>query len=327
MSLLSVENLQVSLKTPRGPVVTVRDVNFSLGHGETLGIVGESGCGKSMTALAIIGLLPDSAETRGRAVLNGRDLLGLEERDMCRIRGNEIAMIFQEPMTSLNPLHPIGRQVAEPLIRHGKLSKGAARDTAVELLERVGITDARRRIGHYPHQLSGGQRQRVMIAIALGCEPKLLIADEPTTALDVTIQSQILDLLNDLVDETGMALILISHDLGVIGETVAEVVVMYGGQVVEQAPTETLFRDMAHPYTRGLFDAMPSLEADRATDLKTIPGVVPDAGEVPDGCIFADRCEYVVERCRLDRPRLEAIGPGHRAACIRLDAARLGARR
>ena len=268
-----------------------------------------------MTALAIMGLLPQGARADGRVVHEGRDLLELGEEDWCRIRGNAISMVFQEPMTSLNPLHPIGRQIGESLRLHREMSGPDAEREAIRLLERVGIAQARRRLAAYPHQLSGGQRQRVMIAIALSCDPDVLIADEPTTALDVTTQRQVLDLLDELVEERDMAMILISHNLGMIGERAHDVAVMYGGRVVETAPTERLFNALAHPYTRGLFGAMPVVGQESGERLAAIRGTVPDLVDLPPGCSFAPRCPQAMARCRGSPPSLDAIGPAHRVAC------------
>jgi len=324
MTLLNVENLTVTLATSAGPARAVRNIGFSLDRGQSLGIVGESGCGKSMTALALMRLLPENGIVEGRIDIEGDSLLALSEQDMCSVRGNRIAMIFQEPMTSLNPLHTIGRQVTEPMILHQAMTLGDARAEAVRLLERVGIAAAAQRLEAYPHQLSGGQRQRVMIAMALSCKPDILIADEPTTALDVTIQGQILDLIGDLVSETGMALILISHDLGVIAETVDRVMVMYGGAGVESGPTAAVFRHLAHPYTQGLFAAVPKLGGGRVsgarTKLATIPGTVPELIHLPEGCTFADRCPLVVDACATSAPGVEAIegDPDHQVACLKL---------
>jgi peptide/nickel transport system ATP-binding protein len=320
MALLEVEDLVVRLATASGPVDAVRGVGFSLERGDTLGLIGESGSGKSMTVLALLGLLPEGAQVFGRVRFEGRDLIGLDEDGLCRIRGDRIGMIFQEPMTALNPLHTIGHQVAEPLVLHRGVSGAAARKSALELLDRVGLPDAARRIDAYPHQLSGGQRQRVTIAMALACGPDLLIADEPTTALDVTIQGQILELIADLVEERGMALMLISHDLGVIAENVARMLVMYGGTVVESGPTPAVFARLAHPYTRGLFGARPKLGAARGARLLTIPGTVPELADLPRGCPFADRCSLVIDRCRAAMPQMHSVGPDHLARCIRLDA-------
>ena len=317
--LIEVDHLGISLATSRGRAQAVREVSFTLRRGETLGLVGESGSGKSITALALMGLLPDSAIVSGSIRLDGRELIGLSEPNYCRLRGNRISMIFQEPMTALNPMHTIGRQVAEPLRRHNKLSGTEARKQAIALLDRVGLPDAARRADAYPHQFSGGQRQRITIAMALACQPDVLIADEPTTALDVTIQRQILDLIAELVEERGMAMILISHDLGVIAENVARMMVMYGGTVVESGATDAVFSRMGHPYTQGLFRARPRLGARKGTRLRTIAGTVPDLADLPAGCTFADRCPLVISRCRAALPIAADVGDGHRVRCIRTD--------
>ncbi len=318
--LLEVQNLRVSLNTTRGPAEALRGVSFSLQRGQTLGLIGESGCGKSITALALMGLLPEGAQVSGTLRLDGRDLLALGEDDWCRLRGNRLAMVFQEPMTALNPLHPIGRQIAEPLRLHKGLDAGAARAEALRLLQRVQLPQAAQRLDAYPHQLSGGQRQRVVIAIALACGPDVLIADEPTTALDVTIQREVLDLIARLVAEDGMALLLISHDLGVMAENVQRMLVMYGGAVVESGPTEAVFARLAHPYTRGLFAARPRLGLPRGHRLATIPGRVPELIDLPAGCGFAERCTLAQPACRSAAPPLLAVAPEHHARCIRLDA-------
>jgi peptide/nickel transport system ATP-binding protein len=317
--VIEVEGLGIRLNTRRGPAQAVRGVSFSLARGETLGLVGESGCGKSITALALMGLLPDGAVVSGSIRLDGRELVKLSDADYCRLRGNRISMIFQEPMTALNPMHTIGHQVAEPLRRHKAYSAAQARNEAIALLDRVGLPDPARRVEAYPHQLSGGQRQRITIAMALACEPDLLIADEPTTALDVTLQGQILDLIADLVEERGMSMILISHDLGVIAENVQRMMVMYGGTVVENGPTDKVFRRMAHPYTQGLFRARPRLGARKGTRLATIAGTVPELADLPAGCTFADRCPLVIDACRAAPPPVVGVGPGHGARCIRTD--------
>ena len=325
MSLLEVNGLEVVLDTPNGPARAVRGVGFALDRGETLGIVGESGCGKTMTALALMGLLPEGARVEGEIRFDGTDLLAGSEDAWCRIRGNRIAMVFQEPMSSLNPLHTVGRQVAESLIVHRGLGRGGARREAQRLLERVGIEDAGRRLNHYPHQLSGGQRQRVMIAMALANEPDLLIADEPTTALDVTIQKQILDLVGALVRDLGMALVLISHDLAVIANTVDRIVVMYGGAVVESGPTRELFAHLSHPYTQGLLSAIPQIGGGLGRSgrrLQSIPGTVPELSALPSGCTFADRCDLAEPECRRTVPVPVPVGRGHVVACRRVDAAR-----
>jgi peptide/nickel transport system ATP-binding protein len=321
MALLEVDDLTVTLNTARGPAKAVRGVSFSLDVGATLGLVGESGCGKSMTALAILGLLPEGAQASGRVGFEGRDLLSLGEKALCRIRGDRIGVIFQEPMTALNPLHSVGRQVAETLILHKGTTAGAARQEAIRLLDRVGIPDAARRVDAYPHQFSGGQRQRVTIAIALACGPDLLIADEPTTALDVTIQRQILDLTAGLIEEHGMALLMISHDLGVIAENVERMLVMYGGTIVESGSTRAVFARPSHPYTRGLFGARPRLGGARGARLSTIRGTVPELADLPEGCPFAGRCPLTIEDCNKALPAPVALSPGHAARCIRLEAA------
>jgi peptide/nickel transport system ATP-binding protein len=322
--LLEVENLGIQLSTSRGPAQAVREVSFVLKRGETLGLVGESGCGKSITALALMGLLPESAGVSGSIKLDGNELVGLPDADYCKLRGNRISMIFQEPMTALNPMHTIGRQIAEPLRRHKNFSAAQARKEAIALLDRVGLPDAAGRVDAYPHQFSGGQRQRVTIAIALACQPDLLIADEPTTALDVTIQGQILDLIADLVTERGMAMILISHDLGVIAENVRRMMVMYGGTVVESGATDGVFSRMGHPYTQGLFRARPRLGAKKGTRLKTISGTVPELADLPTGCPFADRCPLVESRCRAALPAAIDVGGGHHVRCLRTDVSMAG---
>ncbi|MDR0213669.1 MAG: ABC transporter ATP-binding protein [Comamonas sp.] len=307
MPLLEVSKLSIQLQTPRGRAQAVRDVSFTLERGATLGLIGESGCGKSLTALALMGLLPEHAQVGGSIRLDGQELQGLNERQLCALRGNRMAMVFQEPMSALNPVHSIGRQVAEPLRLHLGMSRAQARARATELLERVGIAQAAQRLHDYPHQFSGGQRQRIMIAMALACGPDLLVADEPTTALDVTVQQRILDLLQELVAEHSMALVLISHDLGVIAQNAEQLLVMYGGTVVESGRTEAVFARRAHPYTRGLFAARPQLNiasglSYRPTPLPTIAGTVPELVDLPAGCPFAGRCPYTQDDCYLQPP-------------------------
>jgi peptide/nickel transport system ATP-binding protein len=318
--LLDVRDLQVKLQTHRGPALAVRDASFTLERGQTLGLVGESGCGKSMTAMALMGLLPENAQVSGSIRFDGEELTDKTDGQMCAIRGNRIGMIFQEPMTALNPVHSIGRQVAEPLRLHRGLAASAARKEAIALLDRVGIPDAARRIDAYPHQFSGGQRQRITIAMALACGPDLLIADEPTTALDVTIQRQILELIAGLVAERGMALLLISHDLGVIAQNARRMLVMYGGSVVESGPTAEVFAHRMHPYTLGLFGARPGLRSHKGQRLAMIPGTVPELVDLPAGCPFAGRCAFTVPECHVTVPPPHEVGPDHRARCIRLDA-------
>ncbi len=330
MSLLQVENLRVTLQTSRGAADALRGVSFALERGQTLGLIGESGCGKSITALALMGLLPAGAQVSGSIRFGGTELSALPEPDWCQLRGQRIGMVFQEPMTALNPLHPVGRQIAESLRLHKGLSAGAARAEALRLLERVQLPQARQRLDAYPHQLSGGQRQRVVIAIALACGPELLIADEPTTALDVTVQREVLELIKELVREDGMGLLLISHDLGVMADTVQHLLVMYGGTVVESGPTAAVFARLAHPYTRGLFAARPrlgmrssaadALPGRRGTRLATIAGRVPELADMPAGCPFADRCALVIDACRAAPPAAVVVAPGHEARCLRVEA-------
>jgi len=320
--LLDVRDLRVTLNTSRGPAAALRGIDLQLERGGTLGLIGESGCGKSMTAMALMGLLPADARVAGSIRLNGQELVGLGDAAMCALRGNRIGMVFQEPMTALNPLHTIGAQIAEPLRLHKGLTRTAARAEALRLLERVQLPSAAQRLDAYPHQLSGGQRQRVTIAIALACGPDLLIADEPTTALDVTIQREILDLIHELVRDSGMALLMISHDLGVMARMVSRMLVMYGGMVVESGPTTEVFAHLTHPYTRGLFAARPRLGAPRVDGRKprlaTIAGRVPELADMPAGCPFADRCAWVVEACRAAPPPPVDVGTAHEARCIRV---------
>ena len=315
-ALLSVENLTVQFRGDAGWVNAIEGVDFAVGPGECLGIVGESGSGKSVSALSIL-KLHSRANTRyasGAVRYDGRDLLTLPNRQLRRVRGGEIAMIFQDPMSSLNPVLTIADQIMEPLRQHQGLSARAARRQAIELLEMVRISDASRRIDDYPHRLSGGMRQRVMIAIAVACRPKLLIADEPTTALDVTIQSQILELLRDLQREIGMSVILITHDLGVVAEVAQRVVVMYAGRVVESAPVGALFARPMHPYTEGLIRAVPNLDED-VYRLATIPGNIPDPSASIAGCRFNPRCREAVRSCMEETPALVSAGAGHIARC------------
>ncbi|QIL81390.1 ABC transporter ATP-binding protein [Diaphorobacter sp. HDW4A] len=320
--LLEVSSLGITLNTHRGPAQAVRDVGFTLARGETLGLIGESGSGKSITAMALMGLLPETATTQGSVRFDGQELLALSDKTMCALRGHRMAMVFQEPMTALNPVHTIGRQVAEPLRLHQNLSAREAREGALALLERVGIPQPAQRFDAYPHQFSGGQRQRITIAMALACNPDLLIADEPTTALDVTVQQQILDLIADLVDERRMSLILISHDLGVISQNVDRMLVMYGGTVVESGSTVQVFDHMAHPYTRGLLAARPRMAAlgQGRTRLQTIRGTVPELVDLPRGCPFAGRCELTIDACSHERPRAQVLEADHEVRCLRPEA-------
>jgi peptide/nickel transport system ATP-binding protein len=316
-SLLSVRDLKTYFFTEDGTTRAVDGVSFDVAPGETLGIVGESGCGKSVTALSVMRLIPPRmARTVGGSVtFEGQDLLALSEAEMRTIRGNRIAMIFQEPMTSLNPVLTVGHQIAEAVRIHEGASPGEARARAVEMLNLVRIPDARRRLADYPHQFSGGMRQRVMIAMALACNPRLLIADEPTTALDVTIQAQILRLMLELKERTGAAVILITHDLGVVAETCQRVIVMYAGRKIEEAPVLELFDRPAHPYTRGLMASIPRTGGRGKRRLAEIPGIVPSLREEIVGCAFAPRCPYAVERCRIEAPALRPVAEGHTAAC------------
>lgn len=313
--VLSIDNLTVRFKGAAANVVD--GVSFSVAPGKTLAIVGESGCGKSVTSMALMGLLPDTAQVQARASsLLDEPLLGMSDERLLNVRGNRMAMIFQEPMTSLNPVFTIGDQIAESVMRHQSLSKSAARQRALEMLEKVRVPDAAQRLDAYPHELSGGMRQRAMIAMALANDPALIIADEPTTALDVTIQAQILSLVGNLQAETGTSMILITHDLGVVAEVADEVMVMYAGQVVESGSVKTLFDDPQHPYTIGLMGSMPSI-GPREGRLATINGRVPTPAEMPTGCRFAGRCPFVIAACRETRPPLLEVSATHFAACIR----------
>ena len=315
--LLTVENLEVRFWTARGIIHAVNGVSFDIAPGETLGIVGESGCGKSVTSLALLGILPRAGRvTNGSAHFEGRDLVGLPDDEMRRIRGKEIAMIFQDPMTSLNPVLTIGRQLREPLETHFDMDKDEAERRSVELLDLVGIPSAKARLKDYPHQFSGGMRQRAMIAMALACEPKLLIADEPTTALDVTIQAQILGLLRELVAERDTALILITHDLGVVAGMCERVNVMYAGMFMETGSARQVFARPRHPYTLGLLQSVPRLDAARKTALQPIEGNPRDMLFPPQACPFAPRCRYEVEQSRQEVPPLEQIESGHKVACF-----------
>jgi peptide/nickel transport system ATP-binding protein len=316
--LLEISDLSISFKTDNSQMVqAVAGVSFSLVPGKILGIVGESGCGKSVTSLAIMRLLPaGKVQISGRISFEGRNLLGLPESAMRRLRGDRLAMIFQEPMTSLNPSYTVGSQIAETLTCHRGLSGREARKRAIDLLRHVRIPAPETCVDSYPHKLSGGMRQRAMIAMALACQPALLIADEPTTALDVTIQAQMLDLLRVLNAETGAAIILISHDLGVVAEICDEVAVMYAGQFVERGPAQELFTRPQHPYTAGLLGALPAFSEKRAR-LAAIPGMVPAAGEPIEGCRFSPRCPFALEDCRQISPPLKSFGPAHDTRCLR----------
>jgi peptide/nickel transport system ATP-binding protein len=318
--LLDIRGLKTHFTTDDGIVQAVDGVDISIGRGETLGVVGESGCGKTVTALSVLKLIamPPGRIVAGRILYQGRDLAPLSSGEMDSIRAKDIAMVFQEPMTSLNPVYTIGEQIAEVLRKHEGLSRRAALDKTAEMLRLVQIPNPEKRLNDYPHQFSGGMRQRVMIAMALSCSPKLLIADEPTTALDVTIQAQILELLQDMKSRFGMAIMLITHAMGVVAETAQRVVVMYAGQVIEEAPVEALFADPKHPYTQGLIRSIPRIDtaATRKTRLEAIPGVVPSLLNPPPGCRFAARCKFAMPKCREAVPPLLDVGGGHRVACV-----------
>ncbi|MFL5226875.1 MAG: ABC transporter ATP-binding protein [Microvirga sp.] len=318
-TLLRVRDVTVRFHGDEGTVHAVDRVSFDVARGEVLALVGESGCGKSVTTMSLLGLLPPTASVEGSARFNGGvELIGASEGDLRRIRGREISFVFQDPMTSLNPVFTVGRQIGEVLRRHLDMSKAQARDRTIELLGLVGIPSPERRIDEYPHQLSGGMRQRVMIAMAIACEPKVLIADEPTTALDVTIQAAVLDVLRELRERLGMAIVLITHDLGVVAEVAERVMVMYAGKKVEEAPVAALFRSPRHPYTQGLLGAVPKLGSSlsgEATRLAEIPGLVPSLKSRIRGCVFAGRCPYATDLCREIAPALTMKAPSHVAAC------------
>ncbi|MEM7487890.1 MAG: ABC transporter ATP-binding protein [Pseudomonadota bacterium] len=317
-NVLEVRDLRTVFRTRGGEVHAVNSVSFDVKPGELLGVVGESGSGKSVTMMSLIGLLPSPpAEVReGEVLLDGEDLLKVSPQRLRHVRGGEIGFIFQDPMTSLNPVFTVGYQIMEPIRRHLGLGKRAARERAVELLELVGIPGARARLSDFPHQFSGGMRQRVMIAIALACDPKVLIADEPTTALDVTIQAQILEIVEDLRQRLGMAIVWITHDLGVVAGIADRVLVMYGGQVVEQAPVHPLFNDPRHPYTRALLKTIPSVSGARADKLQVIEGQPPILGAAPTACPFRDRCPLAFDRCHAENPARTDVGDRHDVACF-----------
>jgi oligopeptide/dipeptide ABC transporter ATP-binding protein len=316
-ALLDVRNLQTHFMTSGAVVRAVDGVSWDVVAGETVALVGESGCGKSVSALSVMRLVaaPAGRIVGGEIVFKGRDLLALSEEEMRHIRGREIAMIFQEPMTSLNPVLTIGRQLTEPLEIHLGMSGGQARARAVELLSLVGIADAERRLSQYPHQFSGGMRQRMMIAMALGCDPPLVLADEPTTALDVTIQAQILELMKDLSRRLGVAMLMITHNLGVVARYASRVNVMYAGRIVERGTAREIYANPRHPYTRGLLRSVPRLDEPRRAKLEPIPGQPPDLSRLPGGCAFAPRCPYAVERCRAEAPALAPVETEHLASC------------
>jgi peptide/nickel transport system ATP-binding protein len=318
--LLDIRGLQTHFATDNGMVRAVDGVDIAIGRGETVGVVGESGCGKTVTAMSVLKLIamPPGKIVGGQILWQGRDLIPLESDELDDIRTKEIAMVFQEPMTSLNPVYTIGDQIAEAVRKHEKLSRREGLDRTIEMLRLVQIPNAEKRVGDYPHQFSGGMRQRVMIAMALSCSPKLLIADEPTTALDVTIQAQILELLSDMKSRFGMAVMLITHAMGVVAETAQRVVVMYAGRVVEEAPVDELFANPRHPYTQGLIRSIPHIGAAAMSKkrLEAIPGVVPSLITPPPGCRFAPRCRYAMPACRQAIPQLRDVGGGHKVACI-----------
>jgi oligopeptide/dipeptide ABC transporter ATP-binding protein len=315
--LLDVRDLQTHFVTSRAVVRAVDGVSWDVFAGETVALVGESGCGKSVSALSVMRLVagPAGRIVGGAIVFKGRDLLALSEEQMRQIRGREIAMIFQEPMTSLNPVLSIGRQLTEPLEIHLGMTRAQARTRAIDLLSLVGIADPERRLSQYPHQFSGGMRQRMMIAMALGCDPPLILADEPTTALDVTIQAQILELMRDLSRRLGAAMLIITHNLGVVARYADRVNVMYAGRIVERGTAREIYANPRHPYTRGLLRSVPRLDEPRRAKLQPIPGQPPDLSRLPIGCAFAPRCAYAVERCRAEAPALEPVGAGHLASC------------
>lgn len=313
--LLDVENLQTEFKVKRGTVKAVNNVSFGVEKGEILAIVGESGSGKSVTSLSVMGLIREPGKvTGGKIMFHGENLVEKSNKEMNKIRGDKISMIFQEPMTSLNPVYKIGDQIMESILTHTDLSKAEAKKTAIKMLDLVGIPSPEQRMEDYPHQMSGGMRQRVMIAMALSCNPEVLIADEPTTALDVTIQAQILELIDRLRNKIGMAVLLITHDLGVVAETADRGVVMYCGKIVEQADVKDIFTNPLHPYTKGLLESIPRLEEDRER-LYMIKGMVPDPTELPKGCSFADRCENCMEKCKEHMPALVDVG-GRKVRCF-----------
>ena len=317
-ALLKVENLQTQFRTEGGLVKAVDDVSFEVRAGETFALVGESGCGKSVTALSIMGLIPSPPGeiTGGKIEFDGQDLLQLPSAEMRAIRGSRIGMIFQEPMSSLNPVLTIQSQLAEPLLIHTDLSKKAANDRALELVDMVGIADSKTRMKQYPHELSGGQRQRIMIAMAMSCTPQLLIADEATTALDVTIQAQILDLMKDVTEQSGTALLIITHNLGIVARYANRVAVMYAGKMREIGESVDLYNEPRHPYTVGLLRSVPRLDDEKGTPLAPIAGEIPDLTQLPGGCSFNPRCKWAVDRCRQENPLLEEISPDKKVACF-----------
>lgn len=318
-NILEVKDLKTYFFTDKGTVKAVDGVSYTLKEGQTLGIVGESGCGKSVNAMSILNLIEKPGKiVEGSIKFNGEELVGISQKKMREYRGNDISMIFQEPMTSLNPVFRVNQQISESLILHQHMTKEEARKKSIELLNLVGIPRAEKVVDDYPHQLSGGMRQRVMIAMALACDPKILIADEPTTALDVTIQAQILSLMNDLQKETNTSIMLITHDLGVVAQVADHVLVMYAGKIVESAPVKELYANPKHPYTQGLLESIPDLDDERKR-LSSIEGVVPNPFELPEGCYFAPRCKYAMDRCRVEQPPQYIINGEHTTACFLYD--------
>jgi oligopeptide/dipeptide ABC transporter ATP-binding protein len=320
--LLAVRDLKTYFNTDEGIARAVDGMDLTIDRGKTLGVIGESGCGKSVSALSVMRLIPQPPGriVQGEIWFKGVDLLKKTKVDMRKIRGNEISMIFQEPMTSLNPVFTIGNQISEPIIQHQGLDKATAREKAIESLKHVGIPSPEKRIDEYPHQMSGGMRQRAMIAMALACEPDLLIADEPTTALDVTIQAQILELIRRIKDDFGMSVMMITHDLGVVAEVADDVVVAYAGKAVEYADVVTIFKQPKHPYTQALYDSIPRLTDTRKRRLEVIRGTVPNPLNFPQGCRFHPRCNYALDFCRTEEPRLEIVGEGHKVRCFKYNA-------
>ncbi|MFD2616145.1 ABC transporter ATP-binding protein [Terrilactibacillus laevilacticus] len=313
-SLLKVEDLKVQIKKNKDVTTIIKDINFSINPGETLGVVGESGCGKSITSLAIMRLLDKNAQVTGKIQFESHDILRMTQKEFRHVRGNHISLIFQEPMTSLNPLHKIGKQISEPVIRHLKMSKSDAKERTIELLNAVGIPRPNEIYNEYPYQLSGGMRQRIVIAMAMACNPRLIIADEPTTALDVTIQAQILKLLKKIAKENGTSILFITHDLGVVAEMCDRVIVMYAGQIVEEADVRTIFKQPKHPYTKGLLSSMPNMEKEYEV-LDTIEGSVPMFNEMPTGCRYASRCKLAQDICFNREPDLIKANSDHKARC------------
>lgn len=318
--VLQVRDLEVQFATDHGWATVVEGVSFDVPHGGTVGLVGESGSGKSVTSLAVMGLIPrpPGRISGGQILLEGRDLVGLSEKELSSLRGNAMSMVFQEPMSSLNPAYTVGDQIAETVRRHRGVSRREGRQRAIEMLDLVGIPNARRRVASYPHEFSGGMRQRVMIAMALACEPSLLIADEPTTALDVTIQAQILDLLKQMQRELGMAILFITHDLGVVADICDEVMVMYAGQIVERSEIFGLYSLPRHPYSEGLLSSMPQVGGENQ-ELVSIPGTTPAPWAMPSGCRFHPRCSYVADACRSEEPQLLQLGDGRTSRCLRVE--------